>query len=47
MISIPKAAIDLAISVLAAITNEVLEARKRRLLPAANDESIGKHDRPS
>ena len=44
MIPIPKAVIDLAVTVLAAITSEVIEARKRRL---ANDEGIGKHDRPS
>jgi hypothetical protein len=47
MIPIPKAALDLAITVIAAITSEVLEARKRRSQPAANDEGVRKHDRPS
>ena len=45
MIPIPKAALDLAITVIAAITSEVIEARKRRLNPTGNAE--GKHDRPS
>ena len=39
MIPIPKAALDLAITVIAAITSEVIEARKHR---AANEE--GNHD---